>query len=302
MYKRLPIVLIVLFFLSLSATSSVLWRVSRGSGQPVSYLFGTEHILPEYFFPDRARQALDSCDAMVCEVDIKDIAQSAGYITDRMLLTDGMTLQDIFSQEQLDSIDAVFRTIMLGVPEISVTQMMATAKPAAITLQLQMLLSQCVIGPHSGPALDGAVQQIAAESGKPVRGLETARFQIDLLFSQPVEDMAADLMEIVRDPEAFGEQLSELTDCYLAGNLQCLESIMNDATRASAFADTLIVERNRAWMSQLPEIIDSTSAFIAVGAAHLVGPEGLIALLREAGYSVEETDCSFDTILKRFSR
>lgn len=302
MYKRLLVVLTLLFILSLSATSSVLWRVSRAPGQPVSYLFGTEHPLPGYFFTEQARQALDSCDALVCEVDINDIAQSGGYVAERMLLPDGMRLHDIFTPEQLDTIDAVFSTLLQGAPDMSITQLMATAKPAALTLQLQMIISQFVIGQHQGPSLDEAVQQTARASGKPVIGLETARFQIDLLFSEPIEDMAADLMEIIRDPEAFGDQLAELTECYLAGNLQCLESIMNNATRASAFADALIADRNRAWISQLPEIIDSTPAFIAVGAAHLVGPEGLISLLREAGYTVEETDCSFDTILKSFSR
>lgn len=300
MYKRQFISLILLFILSLSAAASVLWRVSRSEDGPASYIFGTEHTLPGSIFPSQARTALDSCRAVVCEVDINEFALSAPYVAERMLMHGDSTLHDIFTPEQLDSIDAVFCSMLPSA--MSITQIMKSARPAAITLQLQQLLSERIIGHHPGPGLDEAVQEIARASGNPVVGLETARFQIDLLFSEPIEEMAADLMDIVRDPKGACEQLAGITECYLAGDLQRLEDIMDSVTVSSTFSQALIGDRNRAWASQLQPIIDSIPVFIAVGAAHLPGPEGLIALLREAGYTVEERVCAFDTILTVFSR
>ncbi len=302
MSKRPFIVLFLLLILSLSATASVLWRVSRGDGRAASYLFGTEHPVPGRFLPDQARAALDSCETVVSEVDLNEFTGEATYLAEQLQMTDGTTLHDLFTREQLDSIDALFCMLVPATCATGITQFMADSKPIALTLMIQRLLTASVIGHDSEHGLDEHVQQIARTSGKPVIGLETARFQIDLLLSESPEEMAADLMEIVRDPDDIIAQLRELTDCYLAGDLGCIEEIVNRVSRVSVFTDALIEDRNRAWAERLPAIIDSTPAFIAVGAAHLPGPDGLISLLRRAGYTVEETDCTFDTILEGFSR
>jgi uncharacterized protein YbaP (TraB family) len=61
---------------------------------------------------------------------------------------------------------------------------------------------------------------------------------------------------------------------------------MNDAEFSPEFYSNFIVKRNQKWIPVIAELIQKKSAFIAVGAAHLPGEEGVLHLLKESGYTI----------------
>ena len=119
-------------------------------------------------------------------------------------------------------------------------------------------------------------------------------FQIKLLYGSPVARQAADLMKSVRLDGKLRLFTRELTQAYTAGDLERLHALMNDPETGMTpeEAETLINSRNHAWVSFMIGALTTAPMFIAVGAGHLPGPNGLINLLRSKGYTVEPAENS----------
>ena len=75
----------------------------------------------------------------------------------------------------------------------------------------------------------------------------------------------------------------KMTDCYHMQDMECLRQMTYDSEEFSV----LLINRNLAWMQKLSDLMKDQPTFVAVGADHLVGPQGLIELLRRAGYTLK---------------
>ncbi|MCD4750230.1 MAG: TraB/GumN family protein, partial [Thermoanaerobaculales bacterium] len=104
------------------------------------------------------------------------------------------------------------------------------------------------------------------------------------------EEEAAFLRYSLRDLRTIIPQLKELTDAWKSGDVEVIGNLLTDA-----FADEdelfgrLVTERNEAWLPRVEELLAGDQrALVVVGALHLVGSGGLVTLLQEAGYEVEQ--------------
>ena len=115
-----------------------------------------------------------------------------------------------------------------------------------------------------------------------------------MLYGSPVARQAADLMKSVRLDDKLRLFTRGLTEAYTAGDLERLHALMNDPETGMTpeEAETLINSRNHAWVSFMIGALTTAPMFIAVGAGHLPGPNGLINLLRSKGYTVEPAENS----------
>ncbi len=126
--------------------------------------------------------------------------------------------------------------------------------------------------------MDFALAQLAEQEQKPVLGLETMRFQLNLLqkIGGNTGDLAAMLAE---DPSAF----AALTEGYRSGDLAAIESLT--ATDDVQLQQLLFSRRNARWVGQLHRGLRRGGLFVAVGVGHFPGEQGLLNLLEKGGFS-----------------
>ena len=137
----------------------------------------------------------------------------------------------------------------------------------------------------------------ALEQGKALKGLETLKEQLSILSGLPLDVQAV----LLADTAALGSMLDDMTrtmtDLYLDGNVAMFmplfkamavsPDVSEDITGAYArFEQDLIDTRNHKMAERVQPMLDEGNAFVAVGALHLPGEEGLVELLRNAGYTV----------------
>lgn len=140
---------------------------------------------------------------------------------------------------------------------------------------------------------DGVDNHFADEAQimeKPVIGLETSRFQLELMAGLPKEAQVALLQNAVEETANFESNVHALITAWQNGDAAGLNTIMQQDFAHSPIAyRRLIVERNDAWFPRLERLAqDGRTYFVVVGAAHLVGPDGLLARFRNAGYEVDQ--------------
>ncbi|MEZ5172141.1 MAG: TraB/GumN family protein [Bacteroidia bacterium] len=278
---------VLLAFISFSAVAqqdALLWKVSKEGFQD-SYLFGTYHLLPGSFAREikGVKQAFAGADAVVTELDAG--AESAAGLMQYMLLEEG-TLDSLLGPERFDTLSSAIQE-RLGMSAMMFNKM----KPMGVYIMLasagEIKEMRKSIESKDQP-MDQWFQTEAAEKKKSTLALETAEKQADLLFNSSDAQTQADmLMQYLRlnKDEAQAENDKILT-CYKKQDLDCLLDYLNNADMSAIEKDLMLKDRNVLWIPMLKQFMGSQACFVAVGALHLAGPDGLIALLRAEGYRV----------------
>jgi len=142
------------------------------------------------------------------------------------------------------------------------------------------------------PALgvDRTLEKAAQEAGKSVKGFETASEQLGFLSGMPDKVAAEMLIQALNEADAGIKAIEALESAWLAGDVKRLTRLGPDRMRKDApeLYDAIIVRRNANWVKQIDTLLKgSGTQFIAVGAAHLLGEDGVPAQLSQLGYKVE---------------
>lgn len=269
---------LLILALALTAVSSHaqrLWKVTPPPTEAAapSYIFGTHHTAPVESVPQSALDALAASRLFVSEID----ASQAPAIDPQMMIAPAdSTLDKLLTPAELDTVmAAIGRTSGRSVAPYRA--MIVRQKPIFLSLPIVLYLSK---DKSTAENLDGWLQSRAAAAGAECTALETARMQFEALLAQPLAEQAAELLEISRDLDEGRRQVDLMLQTYLEGNL---DSLLDDLSSAS---DRLLNRRNSAWVWQLDPLIRRGAAFIAVGAGHLPGSEGLLSLLSQRGFTV----------------
>ena len=128
--------------------------------------------------------------------------------------------------------------------------------------------------------------QLFKNANKPVSGLETINEQMKYLDQMTLEEQAEGLLETIKNPGAACQQYTDMIRLYRKQDLNTLMKMMGESDEVGDHLDKLLDERNKNWISQIEALVAKESVFIAVGAGHLPGPNGVIELLRKQGYKV----------------
>jgi uncharacterized protein YbaP (TraB family) len=167
-------------------------------------------------------------------------------------------------------------------------------KPAILNMVVSVSMYAKVI-PSLDPssALDVYVQQEALKAQKPVIGLETADVQIAVLNSPSLQRQAEELLCNLKNMDSVvAHEITKVINAYNKADLNALSELFSSPEEGPCPStkeemDVMIKNRNDAWIKKLPAIMQEKSAFIAVGAGHLVGEVGLLYQLQQAGYKIE---------------
>jgi uncharacterized protein YbaP (TraB family) len=262
------------------ADHALLYQVSR-DGAPPSYLVGTMHSEDA-----RVTGLLDEFAPMIAQVDTVALEMLPDAVTmlavgAATLLPFDQSLRGLIGQTRFDALTAAARD--LGLP----IEMLNRLKPWAAAVMLGMPATK------SGRFLDMEIYLHALATQRRTVGLETAAEQL-AVFDAMTQDVQLTLLdEMIKNAGALPRQMEELTEAYLAGDLDLLDQ----AARAQYlemppvvrqwFDERLLDERNQRMLARLLPLIDEGTAFIAIGALHLGGKTGLIAGLRRHGFRVE---------------
>jgi uncharacterized protein YbaP (TraB family) len=270
-------------------SGSVLWKISGKDLSEPSYLLGTFHLKSGEYLDSipGARAALQSCEQVVGEINMSNMAGLQMQMMQAMQMTSDTTYKMLYSDEDYKFVSEKLASLIgTGLEQLN------TMKPAAIQLTV-IALAYMRYFPEINPAniLDIRIQSEAKKEQKPVLGLETVDDQIHVLFDVMGLQRQADVLLCnLKNMDILLALVSELIDDYNQGNLNKLIQYQdNTETCPSSPAETAVLnkDRNIAWMKKLPEIMKEKSSFIAVGALHLAGEDGLLNLLEKSGYDVE---------------
>jgi uncharacterized protein YbaP (TraB family) len=266
-------------------TRNFLWKASGKQG--TVYLVGSVHMLSTDYYP--LSPALDTAfhasDLLVEELDFGEVMASDSQLA---LLTKGMmpggqSLDAVISAETLALVTK--RVQGLGLP----MEPLKRFKPWALALTLLAMEWQAA-GFDAELGLDKHFYDLARTEQKHVKGLETVAFQISRFDEMTMPDQDRLLAQTLKELETETASVTALANAWKAGDVTTVEKIvLQDMKSDRRMYERLVVERNRTWLPQIEALFArSAPTFVVVGAAHLVGPDGILNALRAKGYSVQQ--------------
>jgi len=258
----------------------LLWEISK-PGAETSYLFGTIHSEdPEVLaLPAPVRQSFSGARRVVLEV-MMDL-DSMVYASTSMLMMDGRKLSELLDRSLFSKTATLMEA--RGVPGPVLEHM----KPWAVAITLAMPV------PETGVVLDLSLYQQARADDKQVYGLETIQEQLGVFDGMKIEDQVALLKDTVEQYDQIDVMHRALLDAWKQQDLGEMMAIneasmqTGDRQLAQVFQQRLLIDRNLRMLERMQEHLDAGKAFIAVGALHLPGEQGLLSLLGRRGYTLK---------------
>jgi uncharacterized protein YbaP (TraB family) len=266
-----------------AAAQPALWAVK--DADTTIYLFGTVHLLPHDtdWHSAGLDKALADSQALYVEITDDDQANMAALVL-KYGMDMGHPLSGLLSPFDRDRLARAAR--LADVPGgVAALNLM---KPwlAALTLTVAPL-TKAGLDPAQG--VDRQLRATMTEAGKPVRGLETAEQQIRFLADMPQSMQLAMLRSTLRDTDRATVDLKAIIEAWKRGDEAALARLENDLMRRETpeLYQRLLVERNEAWARRIADMLRQPgTVFIAVGAAHLAGPDSVQAQLAKHGIGV----------------
>jgi uncharacterized protein YbaP (TraB family) len=261
----------------------LLYRATGSHGATV-YLLGSVHLLTAEAgkLPPEVDTAFAHAKTIAFETSLDTVMLRAPELLARGRYANGATLRSSLSPAGIAALDTVLPAYGLTVDQMN------GFKPWFVS----MLLSQLVMQRSNFQAQYGVEIQLntrAHEAGKTIIGLESVDVQLGLFDSISPSDQERMLLDGGM-PDSASRELLRIKDAWLAGDADRIDSIMNRRTPGSAnLIATLVTRRTLSWMPAILGLLDGKDdALVVVGAGHIVGPQGIVALLRAKGYTIEQ--------------
>lgn len=281
-FARADLFVLAIFGCAISATNAAsVWKVTNSSGAAV-YLGGSVHALrsQDYPLPPQYNRALDASTVMALEVDEKAVIESSRSISRSGEYPRNDSLKNHVDPRTYAYLRKIFG--LLGVSE----EKFSRYRPWYLALMLESSGAQ-------GRSLDLGVERYlmgrAHSKHKAVVGLETAREHAQV-FSGLTDRQGEAYLLLEFIPRSQGITSAETMQAWRKGDADAVATEFHDAFRDfPSLAERLLDNRNRNWIPKIEAYLqDGKPCFVVVGAAHLGGPNGLIALLKGRGYTIEQ--------------
>lgn len=261
-----------------------IWSFER-SGRS-GWLAGSLHMLTAdaYPLPQTMESAFKQADVLVEEIDLAESADPrfAASVLAKAMYQDGSTLGSRLSK---DTLKVLAGWASRNGMDLALFQQF---KPWMVALTVQTLALQRV-GFDAALGLDKHFEEAARKAGKPILPLETAADQIDFLDTLSATTQDQMLRESVETADSEQAEVKAIAAAWKSGDAAAVERIalagMKDAPEVHK---ALLTDRNRRWIPKLEQCVQTRRCFTVVGAAHLVGPDGLIALLQQRGFTLRQ--------------
>lgn len=259
-----------------------MWQIEGSSNR--IYLLGSVHVLrqEDHPIPTAIEEAYQDADILIMEIDMDDLdpINMAGLVSELGVINDGSSLQEYMGPELYT--EAAEYASQLSIP----IEMLGETEPwlAAITVE-QMMLLRTGFKPQFG--IEFHLSAKAGEDNKEILGFETVREQLEFLDGLSLPAQRSLLIQTFEESLNIEQDLNLLIDAWRHGDVDFLEKTMlAEMRKYPELYKTLVVDRNEAWVKKIKSLTTEADDYlIVVGALHLVGEDGVPALLSQIGIS-----------------
>ncbi len=272
---RLSILISFIVLLS-SANAQLLYRISGNGLKQDSYLFGTIHTMPKEDFemPKKVMDALKSSEAIAMEIDMNMSMSEQIEMAKMTLIPNGETLKNYMSDSAYIKLKSYCMDTLAW--KESKFDKYAHIKPfffSSVVLQEK-------IGKQKSFEME--FQKLAKKYDKPLMGLETVMYQMETIDRISIKDQ----IQFMDDFSNMSE-FDVMFDLYLKEDINALYTLISSETdMLPEFNHWFLEVRNANWIPVIEKQISKEATFIAVGAGHLGGTNGVLELLKKQGYTV----------------
>jgi uncharacterized protein YbaP (TraB family) len=295
--KKIVLTAILMIMGFTASQAQILYRISGKGLQKPSYIVGTYHRAPSTFVDSipGARAAFDAVEQVYGEVDMLETLKPENMekMQKAMMLPEGTTLSTLLDKEQMDRLNALLREVMgVDMTNEAVAAQLDNLSPSTLETQISLLvyMKNMQGAMDITSMIDTYFQQEAIKKGKIVGGLETADFQMEVLYGASLEEQVKSLMCFVDNFQDGVEMADFITAAYFAQDLEQLEELnleeQEDECSNPESNEKMIYGRNADWVEKMPAIMKARPTLFVVGAFHLCGERGVLKMLEAQGYTV----------------
>ena len=254
--------LLFCFCLFSQPATSLLWKITGNNLQHTSYIYGTIHLMcpKDIVVTEALRSAFDSTRKLYLEINLDDptvMFKTMQY----MKMPGDTTLQMLLSKSTYDSVAASFKQVS-SLP----FSMISFIRP----MLAESFIYPSLLGCEGAEAWEEKFIAMARENKDQVGGLEPVEEQIKIFTTIPLKEQADMLASSLLKIDSLKESFNQLLSAY-----------------RSKDQDLMLNNRKKKWITVIEAAIKQQSCFIAVGAGHLGGNDGVLKLLKKEGYKVE---------------
>ncbi|PCI50545.1 MAG: hypothetical protein COB49_03600 [Alphaproteobacteria bacterium] len=263
-----------------------LWQVKRGDG--TVYLLGSFHLLPKNYqwFDGIISQSFNRAQELVMEAKMTPEATAAiqGMVIQNAFFKPQDNLQNYLDDVHYDKMLKQAKNLM-GMDEETARKM----KPWFMALQISIIsIMSSGMDPDSG--VDRYLEDLARKSAKTISGLETPEQSMNALIKHPMSVQAALLADTLDKLDDFMSYINNYLEAWASGDGdRMVKTMVEDMAEQPEMYDAMLVSRNKNWLPAIERYINGgRTIFIVVGAAHLVGQDGIVKMLEARGYRVDK--------------
>lgn len=271
--------------------NSLLWEISGNGLNQSSYLYGTIHMIgaEDFFLTEKTKEFFRKSGRLALEFNMEDMMDMSNIMSlmEGAYMKNDTTLKDLMSEEDYKFVEAHFQKVGLPLGFLS------RIKPMFLSAMGSGDMNQTNLQNGKVKSYEMEFVEMAKNQEKELDGLETAEYQLSIFDSIPYKVQAEMLVQTIKaesdatDKDSEG-QFDELVKLYKAKDIFGLQQMLNSESGGiKGYEDILLNNRNRNWIPVMEELMSREVVFFAVGAGHLPGEEGVIALLRKKGYKVK---------------
>jgi uncharacterized protein YbaP (TraB family) len=260
-------------------------KAAKGTPGATVYLLGSVHLLPPDagLLPPVVDSAFDGAKVVVFETSLDSLETRSKELLAKAQFTGDTTLQSSLSPAAVPKVESILKAYGTSFEQV------AHYKAWFVSLVLQQAIAQAAHF-RADYGVDSQINGRAKEANKPRFGLEAVDVQLGLFDRMSLAQQESELLATKSPADALKE-LQAMKTMWLAGDAAGLDSLTHagETSASAAITGAVLTSRNQSWLPKIEQYIRGhDDALIVVGAAHLVGKDGLVAMLRAKGYQVDQ--------------
>ena len=256
--------------------NSLLWKIEGPGISEPSYLFGTIHaICPDDFkVGTDLNSILENVEQLALEIKMDD-PSLMGKMQAGMLFPEEGTIRDFVDAANYQIIERFLQdSIGININLVSRIQ----------PIYLNSLILPKMLG-CTPASVEGKLMEVAAKNELGIIGLESVEDQLAILNSIDMETQTSFLIESVKEFEEGRKEIRNMIDLYMREQVNELYDLIS-ASEFQVYENAILTTRNQNWIPRIVEEASAKPTLFAFGSGHLGGPEGIVTLLRKAGYTL----------------
>ena len=272
--------------------------VARGDNEPAMvwvaegdtnrvYLMGSIHVLREqdHPLPDIVEAVYEEAERLVMEIDMDDIDPFSAlqFLMQNGVLQGDDTLKEVMGAEMYAQAEASAAEIDIPI------ELLEKSEPwlAAMTVQEMIMMR---VGFKAEFGIEMYLMAKATADGKPITGLETVEQQLGFLDGLSPDTQSRWLLQSILEGRRMEILIDEMVAAWRSGDVQFLEKeLLLEMDTHPELHDAILVDRNKSWINPIIDLLDERDDYLViVGAAHLVGEDGVPDLLSKQGVRIKQ--------------